>query len=347
MSLSWLRRFCSNVCPRTRGRRSPASDCGSPEYRESRATEEAEHPTASSGIAELGLIAGKGDYPLLLAQSARRQGVKRLFAVAFRHETERSIARYVDEVRWVYLGQLQPILDAFRASGLRHAVMAGQITPTTLFSVRFDRAGMAMLGRLRERNAHSIFGAFCQELKNAGLELLPAHLFMEHAMPAPGLIGARAPTDAERADIDLGLRVAKVASGIEIGQTVAVKEGTILAVEAFEGTDETIGRAGRLGGPGAVIVKVAKRGHDMRFDIPVIGLRTMKSLRKARAAVLAVEAGRTILLEREKLAAEADRMGLCFVAVESGEGSRQESGVRSQESGVRSQESEGGGQKSA
>jgi DUF1009 family protein len=290
---------------------------GSPEYRESRATEE---PLISTNVTELGLVAGKGDYPLLLAQSARQQGVRRIFAVAFRHETDRSIARYVDEVRWVYLGQLQPILDAFRASGLRHAVMAGQITPTSLFSVRFDRAGMAMLGRLRERNAHTIFGAFCQELKSAGIDLLPAHLFMESAMPPPGLIGARPPTAAEQADIDLGLRVAKMTSGIEIGQTVAVKEGTVLAVEAFEGTDEAIARAGRLGGRGAVIVKVAKHGHDMRFDIPVIGLRTMKSLRKARAAVLAVEARRTILLEREKLAAEADRMGLCFVAVEGQEG---------------------------
>ena len=272
----------------------------------------------SAPIRELGLIAGKGAYPLLLAQSARQQGVQRIVAVAFRRETSREIARYVDELHWVYLGQLQPLLDRLRASGVRQAVMAGQITPTHLFNVRFDKALLALLSRLRERNAHSIFGAFGDELKALGIELLPAHLFMEAAMPAAGPIGGRAPTDAEWQDIQLGLQVAKVTSGIEIGQTVVVKRGTILAVEAFEGTDEAIARAGRLGGPGAVVVKVAKQGHDMRFDIPVIGARTLRSLRKARAAVLAVEAGRTILLEREALAAEADRMGLSMVAVESG-----------------------------
>ena len=267
-------------------------------------------------ITELGLIAGRGDYPLLLAQSARQQGVKRIFAVAFRHETSRSITRYVDEVRWVYLGQLQPVIDAFSGCGIRHAVMAGQISPTNLFSLRFDRAAMGMLGRLRERNAHTIFGAFCREIEAVGVTFLPAYLFMESAMPSPGPIGARLPTTAQQADIELGLRVAKLTSGIEIGQTVVVKEGTILAVEAFEGTDDAIRRAGRLGGQGSVVVKVAKRGNDMRFDIPVIGLRTLKALRKAHAAVLAVEAGRTILLERAKLAAEADRIGLSLVAVE-------------------------------
>ena len=135
-------------------------------------------------------------------------------------------------------------------------------------------------------------------------------------MPAAGPIAGRAPTGDEWADIALGLRVAKTTSGIEIGQTVVLKQGTILAVEAFEGTDEAIGRGGRLGGPGVVVVKVAKRGHDMRFDIPVIGLRTLKSLRKARAAVLAVEARRTILLEREALVREAARQNLAIVAVE-------------------------------
>ena len=281
---------------------------------------QAEHQSAAAGaITELGIVAGKGDYPLLLAQSARQQGVKRLFAVAFRHETSRAIARYVDEVVWVYLGQLQPILDAFNASGIGHAVMAGQITPTHLFSVRFDRATLALLARLRERNAHTLFGAFCDELKAVGVELLPAYLFMERAMPAPGLIAGALPTASQQADIELGLRVAKVTSGIEIGQTVVVKDGTILAVEAFEGTDEAIRRAARLGGRGVTVVKVAKQGHDMRFDIPVIGARTLKTLRGAKAAVLAVEARRTILLDRARLVADAERMGLSFLAVETNE----------------------------
>ena len=193
--------------------------------------------------------------------------------------------------------------------------MAGQITPTHLFSLRLDRAALSMLGRLRERNAHTIFGAFCDELNGIGLQLLPAHLFMENAMPPAGLIASRPPSPDEESDIKLGLQVAKTTSGIEIGQTVIVKQGTILAVEAFEGTDDAIRRAGRLGGPGIVVVKVAKRGHDMRFDIPVIGTRTLKTLRKVKAGVLAVESGRTILLQRDELIRQANRMNLCFTAV--------------------------------
>lgn len=267
----------------------------------------------------LGIIAGRGVYPRLLAEAARREGVRRIFAVAFRWETDPAIGKAADEVAWIRLGQLGAMLDSFRRSGIRQAVMAGQIKPTHLFSLAMDRALRDLLARLPERNAHTIFGAIGEELKNIGVELLPAHLFMESAMPEPGLLGRRAPTDGERADIALGLQVAKMTSGLEIGQTVVIKNGTILAVEAFEGTDAAILRAGKLGGPGAVVVKAAKRGHDMRFDIPVVGVHTLRSLRKIRAAVLAVEARRTILLERDKVIEEADGMGLCLTAVTMGE----------------------------
>lgn len=264
----------------------------------------------------LGLIAGRGAYPLLLAESAKKQGVQRLVAVAFRGETERAIEKLVDEVHWLNVGQLTALLDTLRASGVTQAVMAGQITPTSLFRVRLDRRALALLTQLRTRNAETIFGAIANELKTVGVELLSASRFMEAAMPAPGLLARRAPTPEEQADIELGCKVAKTTSGLDIGQTVVVKHGTILAVEAFEGTDETILRAGRLGGAGAVVVKTAKRGHDMRFDIPVVGLQTLKTLKKIKAAALAVEAGRTILLEREKMIAEADRLNLAFLAVE-------------------------------
>lgn len=268
-----------------------------------------------NGITELVLIAGKGDYPLLLAQSARAQGVRRITAIAFRHETDRAITRYVDEVKWIYLGQFGAVLEALESWGITHAVMVGQITPTHLFSLRFDRMTFDLLKSLKQRNAHTIYGAACDQLTQRGITLLPAHLFMEAAMPEAGLIGGREPTESEMADILFGLKIAKITSGIEIGQTVVVKEGTILAVEAYEGTDETILRAGRVGNGGAVVVKVAKTGHDMRFDIPVVGMRTMKIMKKSKARVLAVEAKRTILLEREKLIKEAHRLGICFIAM--------------------------------
>jgi len=262
----------------------------------------------------LGVIAGLGTYPWQLARSAHAQGVKRVVAFAFRRETEWAIEKYADEVVWLHLGKLGALMDAVKDKGITKIVMAGQIKPTRLFSLRLDGKALSILRQLKVRNAHTIFGAIADELKAVGAELIPAYCFMETEMPAPGVLGHRAPTEREQADIRLGAHVAKVASGLEIGQTVVLKEGTILAVEGFEGTDETILRAGKLGGAGTVVVKVAKRGHDMRFDIPIIGSRTFKMLKKAKASCLAVEAKRTILLERDKLVAEADRLGIAFVA---------------------------------
>lgn len=264
---------------------------------------------------ELALIAGKGAYPRLLAESARKQGVERIFAVAFSRETERSIEKLVDEVVWIPLGKGQALLDAIQGCGIHHAVMAGLVTPTTLFRVRLDTRAIAVLRRLSQKNAHSIFGAVVDELAKIGVKVLPASSFMETHMPDAGLLSARTPTDREQSDIDLGLAVADLTSGLNIGQTVVIKHGTILAVEAFEGTDEAIRRAGRLGGAGVVVVKVAKRGHDMRFDIPVVGLQTMKVLKKVGATALAVRAGRAILLEKEKLIECANRIGLCLTVV--------------------------------
>jgi DUF1009 family protein len=265
------------------------------------------------------LIAGKGAYPLELAESARRQGVKRLFVAAFKGETERRLAGLADEIAWLRLGRLDDLLAALAATGIRHAVMAGQITPTSLFSVRFDARTLTLLRKLPVKNAETIFGAIGGELASLGIALLPAWMFMQSAMPAPGVLTRRIPTEAEKKDIALGLRVAKTTSGLDVGQTVTVKDGVILSVEAFEGTDAAIRRGGDLGGPGLVVVKVAKRGHDTRFDIPVIGLRTLEGLRKIKAAVLAVEAGRTLLLEREKLIRAADDWSISIEAVDAGD----------------------------
>jgi len=271
----------------------------------------------------LAVIAGRGAYPFLLAQSARAQGVKRIVAIAFRRETDSRIEEVADEVRWVRLGQLAPLLEAARTSGAKHLVMAGQVRPTHLFRVRIDRTGLEFLRSLPQKNAHTVFGAFADRIRDLGLDVLPAHAFMEEHMPPPGLLSRRVPTPEEEQDIELGRRLAEGTSGLEIGQTVVVKQGTILAVEALEGTDETIRRAARLGRAGIVIVKIAKEHHDMRFDIPVIGMRTMKLLRRVRAAVLAVEARRAILLERAKVIEAADAMGLCLLAFEIERGKRE------------------------
>ncbi len=264
----------------------------------------------------LAIIAGRGVYPLLLAESAKAQGVKKLTAIAFRKETDREIIPRCDETHWVHIGQLGAMLEALRNSGARHAVMAGQITPTHLFRVRMDGAMLDLLKSLPQKNAHTIFGAVADALTGIGIELLPASCFMEQHMPAEeGTLTRSEPSDAAWQDIHHGREVATATSGLEIGQTVVIKDGTILAIEAFEGTDEAIKRAHRLGGDGLVVVKMAKSGHDMRFDIPVIGERTVRGLARCRAAALAVEAGRSIFLDRAEVLRLADEAGIAIVAL--------------------------------
>ncbi len=278
-----------------------------------------EPPAGAAAVprpAELLLIAGGGAYPVELIRSARAQGVRRIVALAFRGETDRAVPALADETRWLTMGRLHDALATAESVGIRDAVMAGRIHPSNLFRLRPDRAAFEMLAALKVKNAETIFGAIADRLAERGVRLHPAYLFMEQAMPAPGQLSARAPTAREEADIALGRRVAKATSGLDIGQSVLIKDGVILAIEAFEGTDEAIRRAGRLGGAGAVLVKCAKRGHDMRFDIPVIGTRTVRNLRRIRASALAVEAGRTIVLERAAVVREADRQGLCLIAFE-------------------------------
>ncbi|MFT5239239.1 MAG: DUF1009 family protein [Candidatus Promineifilaceae bacterium] len=265
------------------------------------------------------IIAGKGCYPLLLAQSARAQGVKHITSIAFNKETDKAIETLSDDTRWIYIGQLQRLLDEISDSKATAAVMAGQITPTHLFRVRMDGKMLALLKSLPARNAHTIFSAVGDQLADIGVTLLPASSFMETHMPLAGNLTTALPDPNVQSDIQLGLRVASATSHLDIGQTVVVKDGTILAVEAFEGTDDTLRRAHKLGGDGMTVVKLAKPGHDMRFDIPIVGDRTIRILKKCKAAALAVEAGRCILLGREDIIPMANDAGLVVVAVSADE----------------------------
>lgn len=265
-------------------------------------------------IAKLGLIAGKGVYPRLMAEGARAQGVEHLVVLAFRGETARATVQPADEVEWLRLGSLDELLHACRKHNITHVAMAGQLTPVSLFRVRLDSAMRDLLASLPQKNAHTIFGALVTQLESMGITVLPASEFMEAHIPQePGVITVCQPSVDALADLEIGREVARVTSGLEIGQTVVIKEGVILAVEAFEGTDQAIRRAGKLGGPGAVVVKVAKPGHDMRFDIPVIGDKTLRVMRCAGAKSLAVPAGRAVMLEKEKLLRKADDYGIAVV----------------------------------
>ncbi len=263
----------------------------------------------------LALIAGRGDYPLRLARGARKQGVRRIVAVAFRGETSREIHTVADEVIWCPSCALVAMLAALEQSGAKHVAMAGQINPKNLFHIRLDRAFVELLKALPVKNAHTIFSAIIKRIEALGLTLLPACEFMQDYVPAAGLLTARAPDERELNDIQIGRRVIKDTSHLDIGQTVVVKEGMILAVEAFEGTNQAIRRGGKLGGKGAVVVKIPKIGHDMRFDIPVVGPQTLKSLRKAGISCLALEEGGAIVLEKDTLIARADALGMAVTVL--------------------------------
>jgi len=251
----------------------------------------------------LGLIAGNRSLPLELARQARAAGVERIVAVAFEGETDPALANLVDEITWVRVGQLSKMIEGFTRHGVRQCVMAGQIAPRHLYEVRPDLRALGVLFRLKERNAHTIFGAIAEELHKDGVELIEATPWLKPLMPGAGFRMGSTLSSAQEEDAAFGFRMAKEVSRLEIGQTVVVKEGTVLAVEGFEGTDACLRRGGGLAGPkgGAVAVKVAKERHDMRFDIPCLGAQTVRVCMEAGISLLVFEAGRTLLLDQNEI----------------------------------------------
>ena len=262
----------------------------------------------------LGIIAGNGVYPRLLADAARKAGVKKIVAAAFTGETDPALARHVDLFEWMHVGQLNRLLKFFRAQNIHHAIMAGQIAPKNLFDLRPDLKALLLLGKVKQRNAESIFAAVADELAKIDVDLLPAATFLEDSLAPSGLVAGAKLSRQEEEDVDLGWKTAKEIARLDIGQTVIVKNGTVVAVEAFEGTNEAIKRGGALAREGAIMIKVAKPNQDMRFDVPVIGVETIRIAAEARLRVIAVEARKTLLLERDAITDLANRSQISIVA---------------------------------
>lgn len=262
----------------------------------------------------LGIIAGNGVYPRLLADAARKAGVGKIIAAAFTGETDPVLAQHVDLIEWMRVGQLSRLLKFFSEHKVHHAIMAGQIAPKNLFDLRPDLKALLLLGKLKERNAESIFAAIADELARTDVELLPATTFLEDCLASPGLIAGAKLSRREEKDVDLGWKMAKEIARLDIGQTVIVKNGTVLAIEAFEGTNDAIRRGGALAREDAVMIKVTKPNQDMRFDVPAIGVETIRVAAEAKLRVIAVEAGKTLLLERAAIILLADRSKISIVA---------------------------------
>jgi len=269
---------------------------------------------AQAVLQALAIIAGNGVYPRLLADGARRAGVKKIVVAAFTDETDPVLEQYVDVLEWMRVGQLGRLLKFFRGQDVNHAIMAGQIAPKNLFDLRPDMKALLLVGKLKQRNAESIFAAIADELAKINVDLLPATTFLEDSLARSGLIAGPKLSPRQEHDVELGWNVAKEIARLDIGQTIVIKNGTIVAVEALEGTNEAIKRGGTLAREGAVMVKVSKPNQDTRFDVPVIGVETVRIAAESGVRVIAVEAGKTLLLERDAVVDIADRTKVSIVA---------------------------------
>lgn len=267
----------------------------------------------------LGLIAGQGAFPLAVARSAKRAG-RRVACVAFRDLTDPGIAREVEDVTWIHPGEVATGIAAFRAAQVRDAVMAGRVPKAALFrnpdALHLDGEARALIARLGDRRDDTILGMVAAHLESQGIHLLPQWAPAPELLAPVGALGSRDLTAAERADVEFALPIARRMGALDIGQTIAVKDGVVLAVEAVEGTNAAIRRAGHFAA-GACVVKVAKPQQDPRFDVPAVGAGTLAALVDAKAHALAIEAGATVVLERDELLRGADAHGIAVVGVSS------------------------------
>lgn len=272
-------------------------------------------PVERSALKKLGLIAGNGKFPLIFAAEARREGYT-VVAVAHRGETPREIEGFVDDVTWIQVGQLGKIIRTFKHAGVTQAAMAGGIRKVKLFSnFRPDLRGIRFLAGMTSREDDALLRGVADELAKEGITVLESTLCLPDIVPKEGVLTQQAPSAAQWEDIRYGFRLAKEVGRLGIGQTVVVKGGVVVAVEAVEGTDAAIARGGSLARSGCVVVKVSKPRQDLRFDVPAVGVETIRNLHAVGGAVLAVEAEKTILLERAEMLQDAARCGVIVVAV--------------------------------
>ena len=267
-------------------------------------------------IKKIGLIAGRGKFPLLFADSARRKGVD-VVTVALKEETDPRIEDLVRRIYWVSIGELRSLIDIFKREKIRKAVMAGSITKTRLFkdTPKLDSTTRELLSNVTDKKDMSLLKRAAMALKFFGVTLIDSTIFMDEYIPRRGVFSRREPTETEWKDIRFGFALAKRISGMDIGQTVVVKSKTILAIEAIEGTDAAIARGGKLGNGDVVVVKTARPHQDKRFDVPTIGADTLRSLKDAGGSVLAMEAGKMFFLDKDESVSMANKCNFSLVAV--------------------------------
>jgi DUF1009 family protein len=273
-------------------------------------------PDAKAQSRSWGLIAGNGRFPFHVLEGARSQGIE-MAVIALKEEASPELEKIAKRLHWVSLGELSKTIKLLQQEGVTQAVMAGQVKHNKIFSaIRPDWKLAKLLLSLPRRNTDALIGAVARVLEDEGIRLVDSTLFLKPLVPEPGVLTRRAPNDHEAGDIAYGLGVARQIAGMDIGQTVVIADRACVAVEAMEGTDETIARAARItGGKPLVVVKVSKPGQDMRFDVPVVGLPTIEQMKSAGATALAVDAGRMLLFDREKLIELANAARIAIEAI--------------------------------
>ena len=270
---------------------------------------------SATGVENWGLIAGNGDFPFLVLEGARSRGIE-MAVIAIREEASPELERRTSRLHWVSLGELSRTIELLHQEGVKHAVMAGQVKHNKIFSaIRPDWKLAKLLLTLPSKNTDSLIGAVARVLADEGIELVDSTKFLGALLPAAGILTRRAPDQTESADINYGRAIAQQIAALDLGQTVVVRDRACVAIEAMEGTDETIERAARIvAGQRLVVVKVSKPAQDMRFDVPVVGLRTIEVMHRANATALALDAGKTLLFDRDALIAAADEAGISIEA---------------------------------
>ena len=276
---------------------------------------------------KLAIIAGNGRFPFLVLDAARSLGHD-ITVIGIKEEASKELEAAAARppranLHWVSIGHLGTFLKILKDERITTAVMAGQVKHIKIFGFVPDLTAMALMARLPARNTDALIGAVAELMKEHGIDLINSAQFLQPMLAAAGQLSARAPNAEERKDLEFGYRMADVIAGLDIGQTIAVKHQAVVAVEAMEGTDETIGRAGHLAGEGVTIIKVAKPNQDMRFDVPIVGLATIQAMRVAGAKVLSIDAAKTLIFDREAFFASANEADIAVVgrSVPGGDGS--------------------------
>ncbi|MCK5533501.1 UDP-2,3-diacylglucosamine diphosphatase LpxI [bacterium] len=264
---------------------------------------------------KIGIIAGNGKFPFIFAQKAKKTG-KEIVIIALKGEADKQIEKIADKVYWINVGKLGKLIEVLKQENVKEAVMAGQVKHTRLFTeIKLDFRTIKLLGRIENKKTDSILGAVAQELEREGIKLLDPCLFLSSLLPKKGVLTLKKPTGEEKEDIKFGFEIAKKIAGLDIGQTVVVKNKCVLAVESLEGTNECILRGSQLGRGKIIVIKVSKPNQDMRFDVPVIGKKTIEVLIQAKVSVLAIEENKTLIFDREEVIFLANKAGISIVVI--------------------------------